>query len=353
MKLIIQIPCLNEEETLPNTLADLPRQIEGIDCIEYLVIDDGSTDKTVEVAKAHGAHHVLSLGSNRGLATAFRKGIDYALAHGADIVVNTDGDNQYCGADIVKLVKPVLEGRADIVVGSRPIIDHPEFGFVKKALQLLGSAVLRAISKTTVRDAPSGFRAFSREACLHIFLHSKFSYCMETLIQAGNIGLRVLSVDIRVNPKTRDSRLFRSIFEYLWKTGGTMISMFILYRPSKLFFSLALFLMAGAFILGMRFIYLIYFDDVYEPHRTHLPSLIAMAVLAIGSLMMGTLSIIAELSRSQRRVTEEVLYQVKLVYHHRKNEVDNSQNHHQKNDSDDSQVADLFKDSFKTFGNSK
>jgi glycosyltransferase involved in cell wall biosynthesis len=313
MHLFIQIPCLNEEDTLPQTLADLPREIPGIDKIEYLVIDDGSTDCTVEVAKENGAHHVLSLGGNRGLATAFRLGVDYALAHGADIVVNTDGDNQYNGADIALLVKPVLEGKADIVVGSRPIVDHPEFGFLKKFLQLAGSWVLRLISKTTVRDAPSGFRAFSREACMRIFLYTKFSYCMETLIQAGNNGLRVASVDIRVNPKTRDSRLFSSIPQYLWKTGSTMVSMFILYRPSRLFVSLSILTAIPAFLLGTRFIYLVYLVENADPKRTYLPSLLVMAVFALTSFLLLVVATLAELSRSQRRLTEETLYQSRLA----------------------------------------
>ena len=313
MKLFIQIPCLNEEDTLPQTLADLPREIPGITSIEYLVIDDGSTDRTVEVAQECGAHHILSLGGNRGLATAFRLGVDFALAHGADIVVNTDGDNQYNGADIALLVQPVIEGKADIVVGSRPIVDHPEFGFTKKFLQVAGSWMLRLISKTTVRDAPSGFRAFSREACLRIFLYTKFSYCMETLIQAGNNGLRVSSVDIRVNPKTRDSRLFSSIPQYLWKTGSTMVSMFILYRPSRLFVTLSILAAIPALILGVRFIYLVYLIENADPKRTYLPSLLVMVVLALTSFLLLIVSILAELSRSQRRLTEETLYQSRLA----------------------------------------
>ena len=312
MHLIIQIPCLNEEDTLPQTLADLPREIPGIDKVEFLVIDDGSTDRTSEVARECGAHHVLTLGSNRGLATAFRKGVDYALAHGADIIVNTDGDNQYCGADIPKLVQPVLEDRADIVVGSRPIVDHPEFGLIKKILQILGSWVLRLISKTTVRDAPSGFRAFSREACLRIFLYTRFSYCMETLIQAGNNGLRITSVDIRVNPKTRDSRLFSSVPQYVWKTGTTMLSMFILYRPSRLFLTFATLFATISAVLAARFIWLVFLIENPDPARTYLPSVILGAVCAILAFLMIVVTVLAELSRSQRRLTEETLYQARL-----------------------------------------
>ncbi len=235
MKLFIQIPCFNEEKTLAETVADLPKHIEGIDSIEVMIVDDGSTDRTVDVARECGVHHIVRLGSNRGLATAFRRGTEYALAQGADILVNTDADNQYCGADIPKLVEPVLKHEADLVVGCRPITDHPEFNPVKKLLQLAGSWTLRHISKTTARDAASGFRAFSRETLQRIFIHSKFSYCMETLIQAGNSGIRVASVDIRVNPKTRESRLFKSIPQYIKKSGGTMLAMFVLYRPGRFF----------------------------------------------------------------------------------------------------------------------
>ena len=219
MKLVIQIPCFNEEQTLPQTIHDLPQSIPGIDQIEILVVDDGSTDRTVEVARLCGAHHVLSLDTNRGLGRAFAMGLEKAMSLHADIVVNTDGDNQYVGADIAKLVEPILRHQADMVVGCRPIADHPEFSLLKKLLQSLGSWTLRSLSKTSVRDAASGFRAFSREACGRLVIYSRFSYCMETLIQAGNSHLRVDSVDIRVNPITRKSRLFKSLPEYLWKSG--------------------------------------------------------------------------------------------------------------------------------------
>ena len=312
MKLIIQIPCLNEEETLAQTIRDLPKAIAGIDQIEILVVDDGSSDRTVEVARSAGAQHVLSLGTNRGLAAAFSMGVERAMILGADIVVNTDADNQYCGADIDKLVTPILQGRTDMVVGCRPIMDHPEFTPLKKGLQLLGSWALRAISKTTVRDAASGFRAFSREACLRLYVHSRFSYCMETLIQAGNSRLRVASVDIRVNSQTRPSRLFKSIPEYVMKSGGTILAMFLLYRPGRFFGLLGSVSLSGAFVLGLRYIYLIYINpDLTATKVYHIPSLIFAAILAGCGVLLIALGILGELIRSHRRLTEEALYQLR------------------------------------------
>ena len=307
MKLFIQIPCLNEEATLPQTLADLPKHIDGIDEIEVMVVDDGSTDRTVEVAREHGVRHIVSHGTNRGLAAAFSSGRDYALAHGADLLVNTDADNQYCGADIPLLVKPVLEGRADIVVGNRPIVEHKEFSPLKKALQLCGSWALRQISKTTVRDAPSGFRAFSRNALERIFLHSRFSYCMETLIQAGTTGLRVYDVDIRVNPKTRDSRLFKSIPQYLRKTGGTMLHMFLLYRPGTFFSLLSVPFWIFALFFGCRYLWL-----VYVIHRVgsrfFLPTLMLVLLFATFAILLDVLAILGVLLAANRRLSEESIY---------------------------------------------
>jgi len=307
MKLIIQIPCFNEEGTLPQTIADLPRSIPGIDCVELLVVDDGSTDRTVEIARDLGVHHVIRLGTNRGLAAAFTAGIRNALAAGADIVVNTDGDNQYCGADIAKLTEPIIAGRADFVVGCRPIIDHEEFGFLKKCLQLVGSWVLRRISKTRVRDAASGFRAFSRHACTRLFVHSRFSYCMETLIQAGNSGMRVESVDIRVNRKTRESRLFRNIPQYVFRQASTMVTMALLYRPFAFFSFLAAPFFLGAFILGIRYMYLKWglFPD--DPTRTFIPSLILVAVLAVLGTGLVLAGLVSSLFVAQRRLIETVL----------------------------------------------
>ena len=308
MKLFIQIPCFNEENTLEETLADLPRDIPGIDTIEIMIVDDGSIDNTVEVAKGFGVDHIVQLGSNRGLATAFRRGTEYALAQGADILLNTDADNQYCGADIHKLVEPILRHEADLVVGCRPIVDHPEFNPAKKMLQLAGSWTLRQISKTTARDAASGFRAFSRETLQRIFIHSKFSYCMETLIQAGNSGIRVVSVDIGVNPKTRESRLFKSIPQYIMKSGGTMLAMFVLYRPGRFFAFCASPFLVGALWLGLRFLYFIYVSHSVDSGRTHIPSLILLAVCFTAGTLLIALGIIGEILKAQRRVNEECLY---------------------------------------------
>jgi glycosyltransferase involved in cell wall biosynthesis len=308
MKLVIQIPCFNEEETLPAVVADLPESVPGFDTVEYLVIDDGSSDRTVEVARSLGVHHVVSLGNNRGLATAFRRGVQHAIGLGADVVVNTDGDDQYPGADIPNLVRPILENRADLVVGCRPIKDHPEFGFIKKILQTAGSWTLRKISKTDVRDAASGFRAFSREACQRLYVFSRFSYCMETLIQAGNSGLRVGSVDVGVNPKTRDSRLFRSIPEYLYKSGVTMLAMFILYRPGRFFTILASIFLAVAFAVGMRFIVIVYWLGHPDPTRQYTPSLILLAVCALTGVLFLGLGVLGELLKAIRQLQQEQLF---------------------------------------------
>jgi len=307
MKLIIQIPCFNEEGTIEQTVNDLPKEIDGIDQIEHLVVDDGSTDDTVKIAEQAGVHHVLKLGTNRGLAKAFSSGMTYALSLGADILVNTDGDNQYCGADIIKLVQPIIERKADIVVGCRPIMNHPEFNIAKKILQVFGSWTLRLISKTKVRDAASGFRAFSREACQRLFIHSNFSYCMETLIQAGNTGMCVSSVDIRINPKTRKSRLFKNIFQYLYKSGRSILSMFFLYRPGSFFFTFSQIFFTGALFIGLRFIYLAYIIPDPSSYRTYIPSLILLSILTIIGMLLLLLGLIGELSQAQRRLLEEIV----------------------------------------------
>lgn len=307
MKLFIQIPCFNEANTLPAVIRDLPKRIPGIDEIEYMIIDDGSTDNTVEIAKTLNIRHIVEHKTNRGLAASFRDGVEYALHHGADIVVNTDGDNQYFGGDIEKLCQPIIEKNADLVVGCRPIRTHNEFSPLKKMLQRLGSWTLRRISKTTVQDAASGFRAFSKETCMRIFIHSKFSYCMETLIQAGNSGLRVTSVDIRVNPKTRESRLFKSIPQYIRKSGGTMLAMFILYRPAAFFSICSIPFWLLSIGIGGRALFLAWTTEG-GLIRDHLSSLLLLVIAASIAIMFDALAIIGDLMRAQRRLTEEILY---------------------------------------------
>lgn len=307
MKLIIQIPCLNEEATLPQTIAGLPATIPGIDRIERLVIDDGSTDGTVAVARALGVEHILVQGVNRGLAAAFVAGIRYAFSQGADIVVNTDGDNQYVGGDIATLVGPILAREADVVIGCRPIVDHKEFSFTKKSLQLLGSWVLRRVSRTDVRDAASGFRAFSRHACARLFVHSRFSYCMETLIQAGNSGLRVKGVDVRVNGKTRESRLFRNIPHYVRKQTATILAMTLLYRPFLFFVSLAVPVFLAVVFLGIRYMYLKWVLFPHDPAHTFVPSLILLAVLVVFGTGLLLAGVVSSLFVAQRTLIETVL----------------------------------------------
>tara|TARA_B100000212_G_C27313637_1_gene506907 strand:- start:161 stop:1108 length:948 start_codon:yes stop_codon:yes gene_type:complete len=306
MKLIIQIPCFNEEKTLSDTINDLPRKVLGFDSVEILVIDDGSTDKTFEKAKELGVEHIIQLGSNRGLATAFKFGIEYALDLGADVIVNTDGDNQYCGKDIPKLTKPIVDKTADMVVGCRPIKNHPEFTFSKKILQILGSWTLRKISRTNIRDAASGFRGFSRETCQRLSIISQFSYTMESLIQAGNSGLRIKSVDIRINKKTRDSRLFKNIPEFIFKSTSTIFMMFLLYRPGRFFTLCSSFFLIPSLIIGIRFIYLIYFNNI--PDRTYIPSLILLSILSITGFLFIAIGIIGIKIKSLRQIQHEILY---------------------------------------------
>jgi len=311
MKLIIQIPCLNEEKTLPSVLKDLPTQIEGIDVIETQVIDDGSNDRTAEIAQAEGVNYIIRFSHNRGLAAAFQAGMENALLHNADILVNTDGDNQYNGADIAKLVRTMLEKQAEVVVGCRPIIGHPEFSLVKRGLQLLGSWVVRRISKTSIPDATSGFRAYSRQALLQLNIISTFSYCLETIIQAGLANMRVVHTPIRVNAMTRPSRLFRNTGEYIYRQLKTIVQMLIIYRSNDIFRSLSLGLMLGAVALVTRYMYLINFENA-EASRFW-PSIILSSVLAILSGVTYLSGILASLLSAQRKVSEEEVYHLRCL----------------------------------------
>lgn len=308
MKLIIQIPCFNEEQSLPITLAELPKEIAGIDEIEVLIIDDGSTDKTVEVAKSLGVNHIVKFENNKGLAKAFVAGITRALEEGADIIVNTDADNQYQAKDIEKLVRPIIEKQADIVIGSRPVASIKHFSFLKKCLQKLGSWVMRLLSSTDVKDAPSGFRAFSRTAAMQLNIFDNYSYTLETIIQAKAKGLTIKNVDICVNPELRKSRLFKNMFSYILKSAYTMIRMFIIYRPFRFFAVLGLISLLFGFCISCRFLYF-YFTGF---GRGHVQSLIFAAVFLLSGVQIGLIAVLAELIAINRKLLEDVQNRLKV-----------------------------------------
>lgn len=309
MKLIIQIPCYNEEKTLPQTLNDLPRRIKKISKIETQVIDDGSTDQTLRVAKKTRVNHIIKFKQNKGLAAAFKAGVDNALLNGADILVNTDGDNQYQGKDIKKLVKPILDGRADVVIGCRSIKVHLEFSWLKKQLQLFGSWVLRKISKTNVEDATSGFRAYNREALLHINIFSKFSYCMETLIQAGMDNLKIMTVNIKVNPKTRKSRLYKNIYQYVLKSANTILNIFLLYRSNEIFTVASLItLIASTLLIARYLVKVMYFGSTAV---TFWPTVVLAGILLVISIQLFLTGLLASLISSNRKLNEEIVYRLR------------------------------------------
>ncbi|ABC22924.1 glycosyltransferase family 2 protein [Rhodospirillum rubrum] len=309
MKLIVQIPCYNEEQTLPQTVADIPRHIPGIDQVEILIIDDGSTDRTVEVARGLGVDHIICNRNNRGLARSFRSGLDASLALGADIVVNTDGDNQYCGLDIPKLIQPIVDGRADIVVGDRRTDQQAHFSWGKKQLQRLGSAVVRGLSELDIPDAVSGFRAISRDAALAINIISPFSYTVEMLIQAGKKHMAVVSVPVRTNPKTRDSRLFRSIPKFIERSVTTMIRMYLMYQPLRVFLVLGLILSTIGIIPILRW-FLFYLDGA---GAGNLHSLILGATFLIIGFLTFTIALVADLINFNRHLIEMSLERVRRL----------------------------------------
>ncbi|MCD9623383.1 glycosyltransferase family 2 protein [Rhabdothermincola salaria] len=308
-KLIIQIPCLNEEEQLPATLAELPRHVPGFDVVEWLVIDDGSTDRTVEVARECGVDHIVSLPYNRGLATAFTTGLDAALRAGADVIVNTDADNQYDAACIPDLVAPVVADEADMAVGERPIESIQTFSFVKKRLQRLGSWTVRLFSRTEVRDAASGFRAFSRTAALKVQLNGRYSYTMETLIQAGWENLRVATVPVQVNGETRPSRLVRSMPRYVFHSAQTILRSFVLYKPFRFFFVLGALPFLLSTILVVRWFALTWFGD---SSGSRVPSLVAAAVLMLMAFQLWIFGVIADLMSVNRRILSELRFAERL-----------------------------------------
>ena len=307
MKLIIQIPCYNEEKTLEVALNDLPRQIEGIDEIEYLIINDGSKDRTVEVAMKWGVHHVVSFTRNKGLAKGFMAGLDACLQHGADIIVNTDADDQYCGEDIEKLVRPILEGKADIVIGERPIDQTEHFSPLKKKLQHLGSWVVRKASNTDIPDAPSGFRAFSREAALHINVVNEYTYTLETIVQAGRNKMAIISVPIRTNAELRPSRLFHSMFGYIKKSMLTIIRAYLMYKPLRFFTFIGLIPFIIGLALGIRYIVFICIGLA----GGHMQSLLLGSTLMLLGAMCWMIGIQADLIAANRKILEEIQYRIR------------------------------------------
>lgn len=309
MKLIIQIPCYNEESTLPGTLHDLPREIEGIDAVEVLIIDDGSADKTADVAQACGVEHVVRLGRNRGLANAFVRGLEASVAAGADIIINTDADNQYRGDDIKRLVRPILEGRADIVVGDRGVTSLPEFSPLKRRLQQLGSWVVQTASGISTPDATSGFRALTREAALRTLILSQYSYTLESLIQAGARRMAVVYVPIHVNPQTRKSRLMRNIPHYIVNSAATILRAYTMYRPLRVFFFLGGVMIAGGLALGGRFLY----RYLQGGGTGMVQSLILTAILLIVGFQTCLIGLVADLIAFNRKILEETLYRVRRI----------------------------------------
>jgi len=309
MKLIVQIPCYNEEKTLPQTVRDIPRLIEGIDEVEILVVDDGSTDKTIEVAKSAGVDHIVKNTCNKGLARTFLVGLDASLRLGADIIVNTDGDNQYKGQDIPKLIAPILKGQADIVIGDRQTDKIPHFSSTKKKLQKFGSFVVRILSKTDVPDAVSGFRAFSREAAMQMNIVSYFSYTIETVIQAGKKDLAVTNVPVGTNPKTRESRLFQSIPKFLEHSVTTMIRTYAMYKPLRLFFYIGCLCVFGGLIPSIRFLFYYFIGE----GSGHIQSLILAAILFIIGFQVFMIGLVADVISFNRKLIEETLLRVRRM----------------------------------------
>jgi len=309
VRLVIQIPCFNEAETLPATLADLPRQVSGFDEVLWLVIDDGSSDETAEVAKAHGVDAVVKLTQNKGLAVAFQVGLDAALQLGADVIVNTDADNQYSAANIPNLVEPITQGHADLVVGTRDITNHEEFSTLKKYLQKIGSWVVRQASATEVSDVTSGFRAYTKEAALQVNVVSQFTYTLETLIQAGRSDLAVVDIPISVNPTTRPSRLFRSKRQYVRRSAGTISRVYAMHQPLRVFnIPAAVFAVAGLILFGrFGWFYLT------AGGEGHIQSLIVGAVCLLVAMQMLMLGLLADLLRSNRVISERVLRRVRNI----------------------------------------
>jgi glycosyltransferase involved in cell wall biosynthesis len=309
MKLIIQIPCFNEEAQLPATLADLPRSVDGFDVVEWLIIDDGSTDRTIEVARENGVDHIVRLTNNKGLAAGFQAGLDACLKLGADVVVNTDADNQYKASDIPKLVAPILAGRADMVVGDRQVETIEHFSPIKKALQRLGSWVVRQASDTDVADTTSGFRAYNREAALQMAVVSRFTYTLETIIQAGKLLVATDHVAIGTNPKTRESRLFPSMWSYVRRNSVAIFRIYSQYEPLRIFWSLSAIIGVVAIIVWARYLYF-YIDG---GGAGHVQSLILGAVLFNAALLMGALGVLGDMMHANRVMQQRTFERVRRI----------------------------------------
>lgn len=309
MKLIIQIPCFNEAETLEIALNDLPKHIDGIDTIEYLIINDGSKDNTVEVARKWGVHYVVDLKRNKGLAKGFMAGLDACLRNGADIIVNTDADNQYCADDIEKLVRPILEGKTDIVIGERPVDDTEHWSPLKKRLQHFGSWVVRKASKSDIPDAPSGFRAYSREAAMRLNVVNEYTYTLETIVQAGRSKIAMESVPIRTNAELRPSRLFNSMFGYVKKSMLTILRAFMMYRPLMVFSIIGSIFFLGGFAIGVRFL-LFYING---SGAGHMQSLILASTLMLLGFQTFIVGLQADIISANRKILEDVQYHVRKL----------------------------------------
>jgi glycosyltransferase involved in cell wall biosynthesis len=309
MKLIIQIPCFNEERTLPATLRELPRELPGFDAVEWLVVDDGSTDGTLDVARAHGVDHIVRLTNNKGLAAGFQAGLDAALKLGADVVVNTDADNQYYAPDIAKLVAPILAGEADMVIGDRQVRNVEHFSPTKKSLQRLGSWVVRRASRTEVPDTTSGFRAYNREAALALQVVSTFTYTLETIIQAGRMTVALDHVPVRTNPRTRESRLFPSIWTYIRRNGVSIFRIYAMYEPLRVFMTAAVVMGLAALAVWARF--LVHF--IGGNGAGHIQSLLLGAVLFNAAVVLGALGVIGDLLSGQRIIMQRVFERIRRV----------------------------------------
>ncbi len=311
MKLIIQIPCFNEEETLKRTLDDLPRHIDGIDTIEYLIIDDGSRDNTIKVAKEWGVNYIVRFTRNKGLAKGFMSGIDVALENGADIIVNTDADNQYCGDDIEKLIQPILKQKADIVIGARPIDDTEDFSWLKKKLQKIGSWAVRQASNTDIPDAPSGFRAFSREAALRLNVVNDYTYTLETIVQAGREKIPMVSVPISTNSALRPSRLARSMLAYVRTSMLTIFRAYLIYKPLKGFLFIAMFPTLLGIAIWIRFLY--FFFTIGG--AGHIQSLIFACTLIIIGFVCVMIGILGDTISANRKILQDVQYHTRKQYY--------------------------------------